>query len=806
MLASYPITPASELLHELSRHAKFGVSTIQAEDEIAAAGMALGAAFGGRLGVTATSGPGMDLKAETIGLAVALELPMIIVDVQRAGPSTGMPTKTEQSDLLMALYGRHGESPLPVIAPSTPGDCFDVAFEAARIAIRYRTPVILLSDTFLASSSEPWLIPDVADLPEIDPGFAVADGELGPEEFLPYARDERLARPWAMPGTPGLQHRIGGLEKADGTGNISYDAANHARMTELRAAKVAGIADEIPPLVVDAEPDARLLVLGWGSSEGAIRAGVRRARLAGHKVASAHLRHLNPLPANTGDVLRSFDRVLVPEMNTGQLAQVLRAKFLVDVESFSQGPGPADLRRRDRATDRGAAMSAVTHKGNGNGGAPEALTKADFQSDQETRWCPGCGDYAVLSAVQQFMPELGIPPEKIVFITGIGCAGRFAYYMDTYGMHGIHGRAPALATGLATAREDLSIWVVTGDGDSLSIGGNHLIHALRRNVPVKILLFNNQIYGLTKGQASPTSELGKITKSTPFGVADHPFNPVALALGAEATFVARTIDRDRRHLTDVLRAAAEHEGAALVEIYQNCPVFNDGAFAALTEKEVKDANQIRLEAGEPIRFGVSDERGVARGADGGLSRSSPSTRSARTRCSSTIPRAWTRGWRSRWRGWPRTRPARRRSASSGTSSGRCTGGRRAWRPSRRRPSSSGSCCSAATPGPSRKRHRHTPRITTRRGRHRRTWRVTARRGGRMLGSKRPRRDPPRAPCRPLSLMAGIGRFQSATWPSAGSSGSSAATQSSSPPTMLWASKPAPRRASAAIAERAPLRQ
>jgi 2-oxoglutarate ferredoxin oxidoreductase subunit beta len=267
-------------------------------------------------------------------------------------------------------------------------------------------------------------------------------------------------------------------------------------------------------------------------------------------------------------------------------------------------------------------MTAVAK--NGNGGEPEraagagTLTKSDFQSDQETRWCPGCGDYAVLSAVQQFMPELGIPPHKIVFITGIGCAGRFAYYMDTYGMHGIHGRAPALATGLASTRDDLSIWVVTGDGDALSIGGNHLIHALRRNVPIKILLFNNQIYGLTKGQASPTSELGKITKSTPFGVSDHPFNPVALALGAEATFVARTIDRDRHHLTDVLRAAAQHEGAALVEIYQNCPVFNDGAFAALTEKEVKDANQIRLEAGQPIRFGVEGERGVVRAGDGSL--------------------------------------------------------------------------------------------------------------------------------------------------------------------------------------------
>jgi 2-oxoglutarate/2-oxoacid ferredoxin oxidoreductase subunit alpha len=337
LLASYPITPASELLHELSRHTSFGVRTIQAEDEIAAAGMALGAAFGGRLGVTATSGPGMDLKAETIGLAVALELPMVVVDVQRAGPSTGMPTKTEQSDLLMALYGRHGESPLPVIAPSTPGGCFDAAFEAVSVAVRYRTPVILLSDTFLASSSEPWLVPDVGALPAIDPGFAAArDGE-DEQEFLPYGRDEELARPWAIPGTPGLQHRIGGLEKTDGTGNISYDGANHQLMTDLRAAKVDGI--EVPPLEVDADPDATLLVLGWGSSEGSIRAGVRRARLAGHKVACAHIRHLHPLPPNTGDVLRSFDRVVVPEMNTGQLAQVLRAKYLVDVESFCKVQG-----------------------------------------------------------------------------------------------------------------------------------------------------------------------------------------------------------------------------------------------------------------------------------------------------------------------------------------------------------------------------------------------------------------------------------------------------------------------------------
>jgi 2-oxoglutarate/2-oxoacid ferredoxin oxidoreductase subunit alpha len=337
LLASYPITPASELLHELSRHARFGVRTIQAEDEISAAGIALGAAFGGQLGVTATSGPGLDLKAETIGLAVALELPLIVVDVQRAGPSTGMPTKTEQSDLLTALYGRHGESPLPVIAPSTPGGCFDAAFEAAQIAVGYRTPVILLSDTFLASSSEPWLVPDVAALPEIDAAFA--SGDQGNVAFLPYSRDERLVRPWAIPGTPGLQHRIGGLEKADQSGNISYDGPNHERMTRLRADKVDGIVRDVPALSVDADPDARLLVVGWGSSEGAIRAGVRRARVAGHKVATAHLRHLRPLPPNTGDVLRSFDRVLVPEMNTGQLAKVLRAEFLVDVESFCKVQG-----------------------------------------------------------------------------------------------------------------------------------------------------------------------------------------------------------------------------------------------------------------------------------------------------------------------------------------------------------------------------------------------------------------------------------------------------------------------------------
>ncbi len=333
LLGAYPITPASELLHELSRHERLGVRTIQAEDEIAAASIALGAAFAGNLGVTATSGPGLDLKTETIGLAVMLELPMIIIDVQRGGPSTGLPTKTEQSDLLQALYGRHGESPLPVIAPSSPGQAFDAIIEAARIAVTYRTPVIFLSDLFVANSSEPWRIKKAVDLPRIDPRFYTTLPEEG-ERFRPYDRDDRLARPWVVPGTPGLQHRIGGLEKQDGTGDISYDGANHERMTQLRAAKVAGV--DVPDLEVAGDVDADLLIIGWGSSYGSIRAGVRRAREGGARVAVTHFHHLNPLPANTGEVLRGYQRVLLPEMNSGQLAKVLRAEFLVDVESYAK--------------------------------------------------------------------------------------------------------------------------------------------------------------------------------------------------------------------------------------------------------------------------------------------------------------------------------------------------------------------------------------------------------------------------------------------------------------------------------------
>ncbi|MER7585605.1 2-oxoacid:acceptor oxidoreductase subunit alpha [Kitasatospora sp. NPDC097691] len=337
-LGSYPITPASDILHELSKHKNFGVRTFQAEDEIAGIGAALGAAFGGALGVTTTSGPGVALKSETIGLAVSLELPLLVVDIQRGGPSTGLPTKTEQADLLQAMFGRNGEAPVPIVAPATPAECFDAALEAARIAVTYRTPVFLLSDGYLANGSEPWRIPEVDELPEIDPQFAT-----GPNRedgaFWPYLRDPRtLARPWALPGTPGLEHRIGGIEKQDGTGNISYDPANHDFMVRTRQAKIDGITVK-PVEVDDPSGDARVLVLGWGSTYGPITAAVRRVRADGGEVAQAHLRNLNPFPANLGAVLRSYEKVIVPEMNLGQLALLLRAKYLVDAESYNQVRG-----------------------------------------------------------------------------------------------------------------------------------------------------------------------------------------------------------------------------------------------------------------------------------------------------------------------------------------------------------------------------------------------------------------------------------------------------------------------------------
>jgi 2-oxoglutarate/2-oxoacid ferredoxin oxidoreductase subunit alpha len=343
VLGTYPITPASDILHELSKHKAFGVTTFQAEDEIAGIGAAIGASFAGRLGITSTSGPGIALKSEAIGLAVMTELPLVVVDVQRGGPSTGLPTKTEQADLLQAMFGRNGEAPVPIVAPQSPGDCFDAALEAIRIAVTYRTPVMLLSDGYLANGSEPWRIPDIDELPAIDPAFATTTnhGDGDDAEFWPYLRDdETLARPWAIPGTPGLEHRIGGLEKGDGHGNISYDPANHDLMVRTRQAKVDRIADSLPPLEVD-DPSgaAKVLVIGWGSTYGPIGAGVRRVRKAGFNVAQVHLRHLNPFPKDLGEILKRYDKVLVPEMNLGQLALLLRGRYLVDAIGYNHVRG-----------------------------------------------------------------------------------------------------------------------------------------------------------------------------------------------------------------------------------------------------------------------------------------------------------------------------------------------------------------------------------------------------------------------------------------------------------------------------------
>ena len=352
-VGAYPITPASGILEELARYKHFGVRTFQAEDEISAVGAALGASFGGALGISTSSGPGVVLKAETVGLAIMLELPLLILDIQRAGPSTGMPTKPEQADLLMVLFGRNSESPVPVVAAPTPGGCFDAAIEAARIALKYRTPVYLLSDAYLANGSEPWLLPDVSELADISVEFAQPEQHEG--DFLPYKRDpDTLARPWAIPGTPGLEHRIGGLEKADSTGNISYDPDNHDLMVRMRARKVAGIAADIPELEVDDPDGADLLVLGWGGTYGPITAAVRRLRRDGKKVAQAHVVHLNPFPRNTGDVLRRYPKILVPEINLGQLVKLVRAEFLVDAAGYHRVSG-----RPFRSDELADAMEAM---------------------------------------------------------------------------------------------------------------------------------------------------------------------------------------------------------------------------------------------------------------------------------------------------------------------------------------------------------------------------------------------------------------------------------------------------------------
>ena len=587
-LGSYPITPASDILHELSKHKSFGVTTFQAEDEIAGIGAAIGAAFAGSLGVTTTSGPGIALKSESIGLAVMTELPLLVIDVQRGGPSTGLPTKTEQADLLQAMFGRNGESPVPIVAPQSPGDCFDAALEAARIAVTYRTPVMLLSDGMLANGSEPWRIPEIAELPAIDPGFAThanhGDGRRGRVLALPARRGH--ARP-AL-GGPG-HRRPRAPDRRAGEGRRARQHLLRPRQPRLHGPHPAGQGRPRrrldpaaggrrpgrpgqgagPRLGLDVRPDRRRRPPG---AQGRLP---RRAGPPAPPQPVPPRPRRRPLPlrqgARAGDEPRAAEHAAAGEVprrrrrlqpRPGAAAQGRRARR-GDRRAGRPCRGrprrphhdPEEASRDHHRPARRPAVPrpAQRHRGRArlDEGAP-AQTGKDFTSDQEVRWCPGCGDYAVLKAVQGFLPDLGLRRENIVFVSGIGCSSRFPYYLDTYGMHSIHGRAPAIATGIATSREDLSVWVVTGDGDALSIGGNHLIHALRRNVNMTILLFNNRIYGLTKGQYSPTSEPGKVTKSTPMGSVDHPFNPISLALGAEGKL------RRPHHR---LRPEAPHVGA-----------------------------------------------------------------------------------------------------------------------------------------------------------------------------------------------------------------------------------------------------
>ena len=495
-------------------------------------------------------------------------------------------------------------------------------------------------------------------------------------------------------------------------------------MVHLREDKIAGIAADIPPVEVNDESgDAQLLLVSWGSTYAAVLAGVKRVRARGMKAAHVHLRHLNPLPANLGEVLGRYTQILVPEINLGPAEPGAAGRVPGRRADHVQDAGRAVPRRRDRGGHHRAARREVMSESNGsatarrigqrlgNGAVATAVpvtTRKDWISDQEVRWCPGCGDYSILAAVQMLMPDLGVRRENTVFLSGIGCAARFPYYMNTYGMHSIHGRAPAIATGLATTRPDLDVWVISGDGDALSIGGNHLIHALRRNVRLNIIMFNNQIYGLTKGQYSPTSEVAKVTKSTPFGSVDTPFNPVSLALGAEATFVARTHDMDRAHMQETFRRAHEHQGAAFVEVLQNCNVFNDGAFEKITAKDARSTHADPAPARRADRLRARGRRARRRPAPrrqarDRVGRRRRPRRGAGARREAPGPRAS----RSGCRGWPTGPTSRRRSACSAPWSGPSTAPRWPSRSPTRRTSAawatSARCCARARAGRSTER-------------------------------------------------------------------------------------------------------
>ena len=672
-----PDHPGSDILHELSRHKHFGVRTVQAEDEIAAVGMALGAAFAGHLGVTTTSGPGMALKTETVALAVSFELPLLIVDIQRGGPSTGLPTKTEAADLNMAMFGRPSEAPLPVVAASSPLDCFAAAIEAIRIALKYRTPVILLSDDFLANGSEPWRLPDIDALPDISVPFATEKNHIddeGAEEFWPYLRDPgRWPGRGRSPAHPGLMHRIGGIEKEDGSGNISYEPDNHQRMVELRAAKVAGVARDIPPTETSATPTKPTCAWSAGDPHGrrsTPRSSDGDARAASSPGCTCTTSTRSPTISATSSA--AIREVLVPELNNGQLARILHAQYLVDAQSVTKVQGlPFTLgsrkHREERRSTTGVALDdlALTDR--------VMQPSAHYQEGLVER--PG-------GALVPGLRRLRHPPSR---------PAADARARHRPGEHGVHlgdrllqplpvlhehlrdaldpRPAPAIATGVAIARPDLDVWVITGDGDGLSIGGNHLIHALRRNVNLTILLFNNRIYGLTKGQYSPTSEIGKVTKSTPIGSIDPPFNPLAVALGAEASFVARTHDLDRKHM---METSAPPTTIAARRSWRSPRTATCSTTASSrtspASRARRDDDQARPRRADPLR--AERQRGVTMGADGQLR--IVEVADVGLDAILVTSHTPTRAWRSPSPGSAATTTPLRRSASSAASSARST--------------------------------------------------------------------------------------------------------------------------------------
>ena len=507
-LGSYPITPATDVLHELSKHKSCGVITVQCEDEIAGCSSALGASFAGALGVTSTSGPGICLKSEAMNLAVIMELPLVVLDVQRGGPATGLPTKSEQTDLLQALFGRNGESPMPVMAATSPTDCFDAAYQACKIALEHMTPVVLLTDAFVANGSGAFKLPEMAKLDPINPPYV-------PEElkgkWTPYMRAENGTRYWAVPGREGFTHILGGLEKDSNTGAISTNPENHDLMTRLRQQKIANI--QVPDLEVDGDVnDADLLIVGFGSTYGHLRSAMDELRQKGYKVAQTHFKYLNPLPKNTAEVLTKYNKVVVAEQNMGQLAGYLRMK----VDNF-----------------------------------------VPFQFNQ------------------------------------------------------VKGQ-PFVVEELVNAFEDinLTVWQVSGDGDGLAIGGNHFIHANRRNIDLNMILLNNRIYGLTKGQYSPTSPRGFVSKSSPYGTVEDPFRPAELCFGARGHFFARCVATDAKGTVEVLKAAYEHKGASVTEVLQNCVIFNDHCHDVVYNNEGRKKNAIYVKHGEKLVFGENNEFGL----------------------------------------------------------------------------------------------------------------------------------------------------------------------------------------------------